>query len=306
MDIRQLRYFVTIVDLGSLSKAAQQLYVAQPALSQQMAGLEAELNVKLLVRSRLGVTPTEPGTALYRHARSVLRQLEQARKDVMQGSAGEYGTVSVGLPTTLATTLAMPLLKRLRAEHPGLHLQLFESLSGYLSELLANGRLDIALLYRDTESRGVSIQPLFHQDLYLIGNVGLEDKPVADTCPVRYLDGVPLVLPSGTQGLRVLLDRAFANAGVAPNVIADIDSLPMLIRAAREDIACTILPRSALNLLNREEWPALRRLVEPDLQRPVSLCWPNALPRTSAVLTVHKIIEELVAQHVHDESLSEI
>jgi LysR family nitrogen assimilation transcriptional regulator len=110
MDVRQLRYFVSIVDAGSLSKAAQKLFIAQPSLSQQIAGLEIELKTKLLLRSAQGVMPTTAGSVLYRHARLVLRQMEQIRADVRDDSGGEAGTVAVGLPTSIAAILATPLL----------------------------------------------------------------------------------------------------------------------------------------------------------------------------------------------------
>src|ERR1700683_3222634 len=127
MDIRQLKYFVAIVDAGSLSKAASKLYIAQPSLSQQMAGLEIELKTKLLLRSAQGVMPTTAGTALYRHARLVLRQIEQIRVDVREDSGSEAGTVAVGLPTTVSTILAAALFQRVRKRFPGIRLQIFES-----------------------------------------------------------------------------------------------------------------------------------------------------------------------------------
>jgi LysR family transcriptional regulator, nitrogen assimilation regulatory protein len=133
-----------------LSKAAQKLYVAQPSLSQQIAGLETELKTKLLLRSAQGVKPTTAGSALYRHARLVLRQIDQIREDVREDSGSEAGAVAVGLPTTVAAILALPLFERIRKRFPGIRLQLFESMSGYISELLPNGRLDLALLFRDS------------------------------------------------------------------------------------------------------------------------------------------------------------
>ncbi|MEW5889693.1 MAG: LysR substrate-binding domain-containing protein [Pseudomonadota bacterium] len=300
MEFRQLRYFVAIIDAGSLSKAAERLFVAQPALSQQMANLETELKTRLLVRSSQGVRPTEAGKALYRHARTVLRQMEQARQDVRQGSVGESGPVAVGLPSTTAMILALPLLERVRARHPGIRLQMFESMSGYLFELLANGRLDLAILFRDMETRGVSVLPLLDEDLFLVGDAGLDLAPRARECPLHRLDGVPLVLPSSTQGLRLLVERSFAQAGCQLNVVADIDSLPLLINAARERVACTILPACAV--APRDGAPPLpvRKLSQPGISRPLGLCWPNSVPRTSAALGVQETLVELVHELVRE------
>lgn len=300
MDIRQLKYFVTIVDSGSLSKAAEILCVAQPSLSQQMSGLEVELKTQLLLRSSQGVKPTEAGKILYRRARTMLREMDHLRQEVQAGSGGETGQVAVGLPTTVATVLALPLYTQIRSDYPGIHLKIFESMSGYLTELLANNRLDMGMLYRDTETRGVSVQPLFDEDLYVIGDCGLKLEAGATACPMHLLDSVPLVLPSSSQGLRLLVERSFAREGQQLNVVADIDSLPTLIAIANSGSACTILPASAV--INRQDLvrPTLRRLIEPGMRRPISLCRPNAVPINSASTVVYQVIIELVERMVRE------
>nr|WP_284701702.1 LysR substrate-binding domain-containing protein [Rhodoplanes tepidamans] len=301
MDIRQLKAFVAIVDLGSLTRAAAHLHVAQPALSQRMTRLEAELKTALLLRSPQGVRPTEAGKALYRHARTVLRQLEEAAAEVRGGAgAGVTGTVAVGLPTTVAAMLAAPLLRLVRARHPGLRLQIFESMSGYLAELLANGRLDLVMLYRDVETPNVAVEPLLQEDLFVMGPLpAAAGDDAAATCPVAALAGVPLVLPSGSQGLRLLVERAFAQAGVeAPTVVADIDSLPLLLGAALDGLACTVLPFSALAALPPGATLAHRRLVAPEVARPVSLCRLASAARTPAVEAVHDLLLALARARV--------
>lgn len=301
VDLRQLRYLVTIIDCGSLSKAAEQVHIAQPALSQQMAALESELQVRLLLRSSQGVKASTAGKALYRHARAVLRQLEHAREEVTQGGVAESGRVGIGLPTSAARVLAMPLFKRIRAKYPGIFLQIFESLSGYLAELLANNRFDMAILFRDTSTRGISVQPLVEEDLFLVGDIPGTNLSEVDSCPMRLLDSIPLVLPSHDQGLRLLVERSFAQADLELNVIADIDSLPTLISAAREGLACTILARSALMSSDHAQRLHVRRLVEPGIRRPVSLCWSNSLPRTSAAIAVQQTAVDLAQELVRDQ-----
>ena len=154
MELKQIRYFVTIVDYGSLTKAASHLRIAQPVLSLQLSNLEAEYRAQLLVRTPKGVEPTEIGKILYRHGRIMLRQLEEAREEMQSGVRTVTGLVALGLPTTVTVPLAMPLVRAVREQYPGIRMQLFESLSGYLSELLANNRLDYAVLFRDLERVG--------------------------------------------------------------------------------------------------------------------------------------------------------
>jgi LysR family nitrogen assimilation transcriptional regulator len=294
MDVRQLRYFVSIVEYGSLGKAAERLYVAQPSLSQQIAKLENDLGVALLVRSPQGVKPTAAGQSLYRHARLVLRQMDQLRQEVREGASGESGTVAVGFPTTMASVLAVPVFDRVRSRYPGIRLQFFESMSGYLNELLANGRLDLAILFRESNTTGITAMPLFDEALYLLGEPGSAVPERARTCKLADLAGVPLVAPSVSNGLRILLERMFSREGVLLNIIADIDSLPTLLSIAHGGTACTILPASALALRAPAGRPKMRRIVEPDILRPASLCWSNTLPVSSAALAVRQVIVDLI------------
>ena len=137
MNLRRLKYFVKIVDIGSLTQAADVLHIAQPALSQQIATLEGEFRQQLLVRTKRGVTPTEAGQVLYRHAQIILRQFELAQSDVYHSGRSLSGQVSVGLaPGTAASALALPLLKAVRARHPSILLYLNENFGTTLSELV--------------------------------------------------------------------------------------------------------------------------------------------------------------------------
>ena len=302
MDIRAMRYFVAIVDQGSLTRAAEVVCVAQPALSQQLATLEDEFGVPLVHRSAKGVRPTEAGKTLYRHVRNILRQVEIAGADVRVAGAEVSGTVAIGLPTTAAAAFGMALIRTVRQRYPQVRLQLFESMSGYISELLNQNRLDFAILFRDTPSRAVEPEPLASEPLYLIGTPpvtaprpGKRGSATADTVPLTALDGVPLVLPSGSHGLREVVARTFAKAGMNLNVVADLDSLPFLLASAREGLACTILPASSLG---DGDATVPRRLIVPELRRTLSLCWPRALPRSNAAEAVADVLREIVGERI--------
>jgi len=302
MEIRQLKYFISIIDCGSLSKAAEQLYIAQPSLSLQIMALEKEFKTQLLLRSSHGVTPTEAGKLLYQRAQLLLRQVERIPQEIKQGSGSESGKVLIGLPTTIAKILAFPLFNRICSNFPAIRLQIFESESGYLAELLANVRLDMAVLFRDAETRGVSVHPLFDEDLYVFGHVGLRLESAMDVCPMQHLNGIPMVLNRSSQSLRLLIERSFARAGLELNVVADIDSLSTVILIAQKGLACTILPWYVLNEAEVER-PTFRRLVEPGIQRPIGLCRPKSLPPNPASRAVYQTIIELVREFVQDKQL---
>lgn len=291
MTLRQLRYFVAVVDWGSLSAAAAQVHVAQPSISQQLLALEAELGTELLDRTPHGTRATLAGERLYRHARTILRQVEAARHDVTE-EENLTGTVSVGLPTNVATILALPLLIELRRRHPGVHLQIFESLSGYLAELVARHRLDLSVLYIDTPAKGLVVEPLVREDLFLVTRRDVGNDTPENTIPMKDVAGLPLVLPSQTHSLRTLIDRSFSQISLSIRVIADVDSLPTMRRAAAAGVAATILPMAALSQESEDGLLTVRKLIEPGISRPIGLCYIETLSPMSASAAVAAILRE--------------
>ena len=293
MELRQLRYLVGIIDFGSFSKASAQLHVAQPALSQQIAHLEIELRCPLLIRSPQGVTPTEAGQQLYRQARAILRQVDQARADALGGSAGKQlvGAVSLGLPTSTSTILALPLLQGARVALPGVRLKLAEALSGHLMELLLNHRIDCAILFRDAATKGISIETIAEEDLYAVSSdVATENQPIH----LAELAGVPLAAPSQPHAMRELVDRTFKAQGVNLNIVAEVDSLSALRGIAASGYATVILPRSALAELSAEGRLCSRLIVEPVISRPLALCRPQGAPTDRAAGAVVDLLKQVV------------
>ncbi|MGH3359111.1 MAG: LysR substrate-binding domain-containing protein, partial [Nocardioidaceae bacterium] len=245
MDIAHLRDFIAVVDSGSLTQAAAAMHVSQPAVSQRMTQLEHELDIRLLERGPRGVEPTRAGRALYRDAQHLVRQFNRLASSVAHDQDGVHGPVAVGLPSTVAAHLAPALYSWTKRHHPGIHLQLFESMSGYIQELLLRGRMDLAVLYRDDAAVRPAETPLFSEDLYLVGQP--ESSPGdGPEISLRDLEGVALIAPGGRSNLRALIERAFKAHGLEPTIVADVESLGALIRIAETGEACTILPLSSV------------------------------------------------------------
>ncbi|MCP2252591.1 LysR family transcriptional regulator, nitrogen assimilation regulatory protein [Prauserella aidingensis] len=245
MDIAHLRDFIGVVEAGSLSTAAHRLHVSQPALSQRMTQLETRLGVQLLVRGPRGVRPTPTGTALYRDAQQLVRQFDRLAHDVADHRDRVHGPVAVGLPTTVAARLAPALFDWVTRHYPWIHLQLFESMSGYIHELLLAGRLDLAAVFREDDAPRPGEVPLYSEELYLVGRP--EPRPPSDhEVALADLYAVPLVTPGPNSHLRALIDRTFAAAGVRPAVVGDVESLGTMLRIAQGGRACTILPLSVV------------------------------------------------------------
>jgi LysR family transcriptional regulator, nitrogen assimilation regulatory protein len=239
MQFRQLRYFVKIVEAGSFSRAAATIHVAQPALSQQIAELEERLGLKLLQRSARGVTPTAAGEVLFREASSILHQLDQLPGIVRSSSGDPEGAVSLGLAYSLANTLIGPLVSRVQTSLPKVKLKLSDADSRSLGAGVVSNSLDMAVVYEDELVSAFSRRPIFRHRLYLIGSQSSFNKASVSIDEIATL---PLVLPGLPNGRRSLIDRAFAERGFTPNVVAEADTLSSELSAVRTGIAHTILP----------------------------------------------------------------
>lgn len=260
MDMRQLRYFVQIVESGSLAKASRQLFIAQPALSQQMARLEDEVGKPLLVRSSRGVVPTENGEALYHHAKFMLRQLDQAVSVARQETAALSGRVTIGLAPTTVCQLGLPLLQHLRLKVPGVMLNVVEGLSGHLEHMTRVGQLDMAVLFSQKAAAELAVEPLLEEELFVILPADSTLVPRERTSlTLREVAALPLILPSPGHGLRRRIALEFERINLAFDAIAEIDSLPLLMHCVGEGIGVTIKPMAAIHALGNtpERWRCL-------------------------------------------------
>jgi LysR family tcuABC transcriptional regulator len=300
MDMRQLRYFVQIVESGSLAKASRQLFIAQPALSQQMARLEDEVGKSLLVRSSRGVSPTENGEALYHHAKFMLRQLDQAVSVARQETAPVSGRATLGLAPTTLCQLGMPLLKHLRAQFPGVLLNIVEGLSGHLEQMTRLGQLDLAVLFSLKAAAEFSVEPLLEEELFVIVPAGSALVP-ADrvSLTLKEVAALPLILPSLGHGLRRRIALEFERANLPIDTVAEVDSLPLLMRCLAEGMGATIKPMAAIHALGDtpERWRPLR-IADAALTRTTYLYSlpPPKLSHCAAVVrdALHHVVRDLV------------
>lgn len=284
------------MDLGSLNQAAEVLYVAQSALSQQLSTLEGEMKQTLLVRSKKGVVPTEAGKVLYKHAQNILRQYRLAKDDVQSACTHLTGAVSVGLAQfSMASSLAARLVRRVRETHPGILLHLNENSSVHMSELILSGRIDLALiganLYGVTPPHGLSFTPLFDEALVLLA----PRCHFAAEVVMRDLSFVGLVLSGPNHFLRRLVDDSFAKLGLKPVVVGETTSMATLTEMVLEGVGVTILPESvASNVARHHEHLSLHPLLDPvDLAR-LSMCKSELQPLSRAAEFVRATLEDLV------------
>ncbi|MDE1189885.1 MAG: nitrogen assimilation transcriptional regulator NAC [Pantoea sp.] len=295
MNLRRLKYFVKIVDVGSLTQAADILHIAQPALSQQLATLEGEVNQQLLIRTKRGVTPTEAGKTLYSHAQSILRQCEQAQSAIDRVGASLSGSVSVGLaPGTAAQNLALPLMMEVQQQHPGIVLYFNENFGTTLSELIMNGRMDMAVIYDHRNIHGLRFMPLMKEDLCFVCPFSLA-KPMKEI-RLAEVAKYDLFLPRIYNIMRKVLDDAFVQNNLQYQVKCEIESQTTLNAALSAGLGATIMPESAARamLKNADAWMA--KIVEPDVQASLSFCMSDHLPLSQPAEAVKSILLSLMSR----------
>lgn len=291
MDIRQLRYFQEIVAQGSLTRAAESLHVAQPALSLHLKNMEEQLGTRLLTRSRSGVTPTEAGDLLLQRARAILEDLARTEDDIRNLEADPSGVVRIGLPGTISAMVSLPLILAARERFPRITLNINEAMSGFVGDWLSEGKVDLAVLYSRSKDKRIFSELLLEEELVVLW-------PGEGGCPpvmsLGDLEKVPMVLPSGAHGLRVLINSEFQALGFAPEIAMEIDSFNNIKRLVSAGFGPSILPLYAVTEEVAAGALCVSRIAAPGLWRGAHLMSPGGRPVTRAVEAVHTLLRDVI------------
>jgi LysR family nitrogen assimilation transcriptional regulator len=298
MHYRHLYYFVRIVEAGSFSQAARTIHVAQPALSQQIAELEASLGVPLLQRSARGVKPTAAGQKFYDEASSILRKYENLPGLVRSNSGKVEGQVGLGMPASLSTTLVGPFIEACKADYPRVTLRFIDGDSEFLREEVEKSRLDLALAYEDEFFPVVHRQPLFRQNHYLISSKR-SAHPKTTTISLKDVAKIPLVLPAGLNARRVVIDRTFAEAGLSLNLAAEAVTVSSELSAVRSGAGSTILNLGDMSGFSLDDF-ADPILIEPTFYLTCCLIWSNEDTLTLAAERVKILLIEFLKSHIYE------
>ena len=295
MDLRQLRYFVGIVQAGSLSRAADQLHVAQSAISHHLASLESEVGRQLVTRGPKGILLTEAGGTLYRHAEAILRHVEFAKQDALNAHNVPSGRVSIGFPVALASILATELFVRIRNTYPQILLYLVDGNSAVLRERLDNGRLDMSVLLTGKAERGLAVEPLVYEEMFYV----TADQ---DHSPVRIADAAqhPLLLPGPGSGVQRDAREAFEKRGLPFELIGECDSLNTMRELVASGIGNAVMTWSALHSGDPRLALNYRRFIDAKMVRPVSLCFSEVGLRNPAIEAVAQTLKSLVRELVEN------
>ncbi len=288
MNLRQIEYFIQVAELGSFSKAAVVLDVAQPALSRQVRALETELRENLLLRNGRGVTLTDAGRRLLEHGQGILQLVATARDDLGARRDEPVGQIVVGLPPSLARRLTLPLIEMFRAELPKARLAIIEGFSVHIAEWLATNRVDLGLVYNPEPLPSIEITPVLQERLCLIGPAPtaasrVVPAPARKEIALKDVARLPLVMPQRGHVFRKLMESQAALAGVTLNVAWEVSSVPAILDLVLGGHGYAALTDSAIRTLARPAQLLVTPIRDPQIKSTLCLAVSAQKRRTPLV-----------------------
>lgn len=289
MNLEQLQSFVEVARVGNFTRAAENLHLAQPSLSRQIAALEQDLGADLFRRARGRSTLTPAGDSLLPLARRMLADAETVRRELGELAGLQRGSVRLGATPTLCVSLVAEVLSTFHADYPGIELHLSEQGSRRLLDELAGGELDLALI---TTSDAASterfvVAPLLVEELVVVSSSRLAPLTDRDALSLAEVARLPQIAFSATYDLRRTTDAAYRAIGATPDAVVEGAEMDAVLRFVERGIGVAIVP--AMVLLDR---PGLRsvRLADATLTRTISIARTADLTPTAAVGVMQRTI----------------
>ncbi|ABY34034.1 MAG TPA: transcriptional regulator CynR [Chloroflexus aurantiacus] len=278
MELRQLRYFLAVAEEGHITRAAEKLYISQPALSQQIKLLEEEIGTVLFDRIGRRIRLTAAGEILVAHARRALQELSEAQVAIDELNGLQRGMLRIGVVQTVNAYLMPDLVAAFTNAYPAISLQIEELATRDIEQRLADGDLQIGIGFVPPETAGVTGEELFSEDLVVVVS---RQHPWADLpqLPVQSLHQQPLILLSTTFCTRRLWDRCTHIAGIQPRVQIEMNTIGSILAAVRQLTLATVLP--AMVLSGQPDLVGIP-LVDPTPRRTVGLLFRHNAYRCAA------------------------
>ena len=290
MELRSIQYFVQVADEGSITRTADKIGIAQPALTRHIKKLEAELGTQLLMRLPRGVRLTTAGRDFLDHARTIVLEVSRAGEHVRGKAQTPSGNVVMGTSPTLAPLLLPGCVARARQQCPTVTLKVVEGFSPQLLDALLTGRLDLAVMTNPPRTTALALTPLCSEPLVVISPPGARGTRPAFS--LTELCGTPLIV---TVGIRTLVEQQLAGFGGGLRVEAIVDSVEAIRRLLISGVGTTIMPVSAFH----DEICAGQLVASPiedaNLHRILILARPVAEARSAAIDEIEHIVRDEMA-----------
>ncbi|WP_274918354.1 transcriptional regulator CynR [Streptomyces sp. WZ-12] len=291
LELRHLRYLLAVAEHGNFTRAAEDLHISQPTLSQQIKQLERTVGVQLLDRTGRTVRLTDAGEAYVQHARHALRDLAAAQRAVNDVQDLSRGHLRLGLTPTFTAYLVGPLTAELHARHPGVTLAVREMPQDRIEAALSDDDLDLGIAFTGPHLPGIEATDLFTETLSLVTAAPEADTDRPQPLPVTDLADHQLALLSGDFATRIHIDRYFDEHHVTPRIAVEANSIQALTEIVRRTSLATVLPDAITH-----DHPHLAPLpLAPALPtRTVALLRRSDAYRSAAVRAFTLLVRELV------------
>ncbi len=244
MELRQLRYFLAVVEHRHFTRAARASFVSQPALSQQIQALERELGAPLFDRLPTGVELTAAGKVLHGYAERVVREVDNARLAVEEVVGTVRGEVSIATVQAASFAVVVDAVARLQARRPEVFVRVHEARSADVIADVVAGKVNLGVAYLPIDNPAVADLPLYEEEMLLVVP---EDHALAgSTCPAAMLPELPLIVPPGGYCLRDGIEQALAQSRSRPRIVAEMSAVESILEAVRAGLGVTMLPAAYL------------------------------------------------------------
>ena len=296
MDVRSLQFFLAVLEHGSITKASEQVCVAQPALGLRIRKLEEELGVQLVERHSRGVVATEAGSLLARHAEVVVRAMEKARQDLLDYAKTPSGRVTVGLTPTSREVVGEFLVRDISDNYPSVNLTIKEALSESLADGLLDGSIDVALSFNAEKGKDqLEFEPLARECIYFVYQKTPENK-FGPTITLAEAIQKKLLLPSRPHLLRITLEKQVAEMGGEIQLSHEMDSVSALRDFVAMGVGYSVMPLGAVRGLLEKGVLGASRVIEPELPRTLYLAYSRKRPLSKSFETVVGSLRQAVKQ----------
>ncbi|MBP1967280.1 LysR family transcriptional regulator [Paenibacillus aceris] len=272
MDIRQLRYFIAIVEERTVSAAAKRLHLSQPPLSQQLKAMEEELGTFLVERTGKYLKVTEAGKKLYDYALQMVQLMEEAKLEVKEVGIGKNGTLTIGVNTFSVAELP-EVLHQFQTQYPKVTYKIQQSESAHLCQLVRSRAVELAFIRMPLElGDDLCFLHLYTEPFYLI--TSNKQKQFAHDVSLADIQDLPLMLPS-IQGLGVhyLILEAFSQLHLPPNIMGECSDISLLMSLISSDFCASIVPETLLKRHKGYEVNIHKISETAKMSSPVGLIW---------------------------------
>lgn len=297
MDLRKLEAFMSVASLGSFTRAAATMGIAQSALSRQVSALEQEFGERLFYRTGRGVAPTEIAQDILPRVEALLADAQRLKQEVADRRGIVSGQVALGILASLSPILLTPLLTRIRDQLPEVRVRVLDGLSDRIEDWLAMGRVDVGIVYGERPVHLPTDELLFHADLCLVGGAG-DPRVSKATLALHHLGGLPMILPALPNTQRIVVQKAFAARHVPLFVAIELDYLPGIKELVSLGKGYTTLPMHAVQTEVAAGLLRAARIVRPRISRRVVLTSSGQRPLSRAARELMPIVRAMAREMI--------